>query len=527
MMQNAEIRETLMIGASGVLPTPELVVSVESVLQRYYCVNTDVPFLFTLRNNSISKHYLQQSMYYAEIRLYTADGTEIQDVLQVKNDNPFPTATTQTSPHRRIPIQLDEHTTLTLKFNQIITNVFLKINVYLNQTGTENEAVLSSWQASAPVSITSMQLVLNDAFEGNYDDLEKRLFYNAKGGKDKAIRFEITIKDQHQQDVFLHDVEIKPILLYDDGKYTKVTNQEILKYEAGADNRVRLIHGRVDVRLRINQVSAKHLNHRFCVAFVPVTHTDIAPGYSAGIEVRSKLNTHQLQRKSSSQLEMMASSTSLHDSDDSSDSPPKKKRKSTSEAHQDITSPMTGNDIEVAQQVKQLQEDVKIMMNTMRLMYTQLSSMLEGNQGYPCPEMKRLIDDGFLAIHTKHDTIIQLFQNLQKCLHIDMNNNKSNDVIDAASALSQLSNQSRDINTLPPQHVASSSSSSSSSSPTSSSNILSTVSYYYMYIVFCAFIHIICIHYIDICKKAQSICHFIRSHCVFGSAILGISCASI
>lgn len=150
--------------------------------------------------------------------------------------------------------------------------------------------------ASHPIHCVRYKLQVDDNFPDNYDTFpgqttNERLFYNAKGGKDKGIKFCVTLVDGQGVPIPKNDVELKLTLLYEGANQMKVDNQQILQAD---QKKIQLLNGEATIKLRISEVSQKHQGKRFRIKFEHATAvgevSDIAPGFSEAIEVRSKIN---------------------------------------------------------------------------------------------------------------------------------------------------------------------------------------------------------------------------------------------
>jgi hypothetical protein len=137
---------------------------------------------------------------------------------------------------------------------------------------------------------------------------EPCIFFKDKGGKDagisltvflyKIIKDPITnqIKEELVDTVNNEIVKVRPCLIYENG--SMVIDQTILKSINEAENFI-ISNGSTKLKFRINQVSSKHLNQKFCIQMQqflrsgsshPNSRFFVAPGRSAPIDVRSKQN---------------------------------------------------------------------------------------------------------------------------------------------------------------------------------------------------------------------------------------------
>jgi hypothetical protein len=149
---------------------------------------------------------------------------------------------------------------------------------------------------SNPIRCVEYGLVVEDDFPDNYDiapgqSASERFFYNAKGGRDKGIKFKISLQDADHNVCPNDDMELKLTLLYEGINQTKVDNQQILQAD---QKKIQLSNGEAIVKLRIMEVSQKHQGKRFRIKFEGVNvsgeMSDVAPCVSEPIEVRSKIN---------------------------------------------------------------------------------------------------------------------------------------------------------------------------------------------------------------------------------------------
>lgn len=118
------------------------------------------------------------------------------------------------------------------------------------------------------------------------------IFYKDKGGKDQGIELEIRLVDDCDNLVVDKDILLMPILLYEGG--VKVADQSILTM-SNDKTALRLNHGKTSLKFRINQVSTKHCNQKFCILITqaPMRDNDfpeVAPASSVPVDVRSKKN---------------------------------------------------------------------------------------------------------------------------------------------------------------------------------------------------------------------------------------------
>lgn len=143
------------------------------------------------------------------------------------------------------------------------------------------------------------------------------VFYKDVGGKDNGILLTVHLKksedgksEESDPDVTTRTITFRPSLRYEDG--ILVPDQKILQSFTGAHSYMISSSGPTELKFRINEVSSKHRNERFCIAmehFVADGSNeplDIAPGSSVGIEIRSKVNHHTMKRRIREFEEQMA-----------------------------------------------------------------------------------------------------------------------------------------------------------------------------------------------------------------------------
>ncbi len=117
------------------------------------------------------------------------------------------------------------------------------------------------------------------------------IFYKDKGGKDQGIELEVRLVDEYDNLVVDKDILLMPILLYEGG--VKVSDQSILTM-SNDKTALRLNHGKTSLKFRINQVSTKHCNQKFCILITQAVREndfpEVAPAISIPVDVRSKKN---------------------------------------------------------------------------------------------------------------------------------------------------------------------------------------------------------------------------------------------
>lgn len=117
------------------------------------------------------------------------------------------------------------------------------------------------------------------------------IFYKDKGGKDAGMN--MTVYLRRGDDVVLNtSIKIRPALQYENGKM--VEDQGILKSINDLENFNINATGSTKLKFRINEVSSKHMNQKFCIVMMKNVPgdaiSDVAPGRSLAIDVRSKTN---------------------------------------------------------------------------------------------------------------------------------------------------------------------------------------------------------------------------------------------
>lgn len=136
---------------------------------------------------------------------------------------------------------------------------------------------------------TSFKNVLSR--EGN----ENNVFYKEIGGKDQCIIVEVEIYNYEDKIASeMTNIKIKPRLLYENGEL--VNKQNLLM--TSSENEGIIKHGLATMKFRIDDVSSKHGNNKFCIQ---ITHDslkpEIIPCSTFPIDVRSKVNKYRDARK--------------------------------------------------------------------------------------------------------------------------------------------------------------------------------------------------------------------------------------
>jgi hypothetical protein len=134
------------------------------------------------------------------------------------------------------------------------------------------------------------------------------IFYKDKGGKDQGIELEVRLVDENDTLVVDKDLMLMPVLLYEGG--AKVSDQSILTM-SNDKSALRLSHGKTVVKFRINQVSTKHCNQKFCILMTQACREnefpEVAPAISIPVDVRSKKNKRPIPSGSGSYIPGLSS----------------------------------------------------------------------------------------------------------------------------------------------------------------------------------------------------------------------------
>jgi hypothetical protein len=170
------------------------------------------------------------------------------------------------------------------------------IRVTLRDTEASDSKIIASVD-SHPLVVFKYGLKVIEEHTSPY------IFYKDKGGKDQGIELEIKLVDDKDNLVTDKDVLLMPVLLYEGG--SKVQDQSILSMSHDK-TALRLSHGKTNLKFRINQVSTKHCNQKFCILITQAVREndfpEIAPAISVPVDVRSKKNKRPNTGSSSSLL---------------------------------------------------------------------------------------------------------------------------------------------------------------------------------------------------------------------------------
>src|SRR5581483_4989391 len=136
---------------------------------------------------------------------------------------------------------------------------------------------------------TSFKNVLSRKGDGN------NVFYKEVGGKDQCIIVEVKVYDQDGKFTSeITNVKLKPRLLYENGEL--VSNQRLLMVAVENDNVMK--DGNITMKFKIDDVSSKHGNKKFCIQITQDTsQPEIIPCSTFPIDVRTKINKSREARK--------------------------------------------------------------------------------------------------------------------------------------------------------------------------------------------------------------------------------------
>lgn len=125
-------------------------------------------------------------------------------------------------------------------------------------------------------------------------------WYKDEGGRDKCIALNALLLDEHDQPVQGREVPLKVLLAYEGEECVEVKNQSILKMPLESVPKVDR-HGKVAIKVRIEEVSKNHQKQAFVLKIVPDVlyspdHGDISADVSTPITVLSKRNKRRPKR---------------------------------------------------------------------------------------------------------------------------------------------------------------------------------------------------------------------------------------
>lgn len=252
-------------------------------------VHKSFPVSFQLR-----KKNLKEPSTLSEARIaivFCDDGSEFNDVAVVDdlpNNSPQKNSLTVT-------LQDNCMKTVNIKFASSCPDRKLKVVVSPTTSGG------SMLDAIESPSFSVVEYYLHVKTEMMYP----YVFYKDVGGKDSGILLTVHLKkstlEESDPDVTTRTISFRPSLQYEDGNL--VPDQKILQSFTGAHSFMISASGPSLLKFRINEVSSKHRNLRFCIVmehFVPDGSNEplnIAPGSSEAIEIRSKVNHHTMKRR--------------------------------------------------------------------------------------------------------------------------------------------------------------------------------------------------------------------------------------
>lgn len=157
-----------------------------------------------------------------------------------------------------------------------------------------------------PVIVFKFGLKVIEAHSAPY------IFYKDKGGKDQGIELDIRLVDETDNLVTDKDILLMPVLLYEGG--VKVSDQTILTM-SNDKTALRLSQGKTCLKFRINQVSTKHCNQKFCILITQACREhdfpEVAPAISIPVDVRSKKNKRPSQSGGLLGLSSMSNDTDM------------------------------------------------------------------------------------------------------------------------------------------------------------------------------------------------------------------------
>ena len=126
-------------------------------------------------------------------------------------------------------------------------------------------------------------------------------WYKDEGGRDKCIALNALLLDEHDNPVQGREVPLKVLLAYEGEECVEVKNQSILKMPLESVPKVDR-HGKVAIKVRIEEVSKNHQKQAFVLKIVPDVlyspdHGDISADVSTPITVLSKRNKRRPKRE--------------------------------------------------------------------------------------------------------------------------------------------------------------------------------------------------------------------------------------
>ena len=121
-------------------------------------------------------------------------------------------------------------------------------------------------------------------------------WYKDEGGREKCMQVRVTLTDKNGDPVSGRKIPLKFTLLYDNGQSLRVMNQGILKVFGPDRQYINPSASTAEVSFRIEDVSKNHQGMSFKLEIAPDsprTASDIAPGLSPPVAIRSKRNKRQ------------------------------------------------------------------------------------------------------------------------------------------------------------------------------------------------------------------------------------------
>ena len=121
-------------------------------------------------------------------------------------------------------------------------------------------------------------------------------WYKDEGGREKCMQVRATLADKNGDPVSGRKIPLKFTLLYDNGQPLRVMNQGILKVFGPERQYINANGSPTIISFRIEDVSKNHQGMAFKLEISPDsprTASDIAPGFSPAVSIRSKRNKRQ------------------------------------------------------------------------------------------------------------------------------------------------------------------------------------------------------------------------------------------
>ena len=121
-------------------------------------------------------------------------------------------------------------------------------------------------------------------------------WYKDEGGREKCMQVRVTLSDKNGDPVSGRKIPLKFTLLYDNGQSLRVMNQNILKVFGSERQYINANGSPAIISFRIEDVSKNHQGMAFKLEISPDsprTASDIAPGFSPPVSIRSKRNKRQ------------------------------------------------------------------------------------------------------------------------------------------------------------------------------------------------------------------------------------------